>query len=561
MAGNILTSLAVWADFEVSQIPVAHVIDEKRVGDVILSKVYLDGRITDSGQVKIYGVLARKIQLGVMPAVIIYNDFTDDDGVALALDLAKKGYMAFAVDLGGKADGKENFTIYPDDLSYANYQENKDNILNIETDVTATCWYEWGVAARYALKYLSNQVCVTKVGAIATGFACTPVWQLASTESELACSAFIMNAGWRAYKGLYKFGGQLEPQYSDDMLKFIAGVEPQSYAQNVKSPVLLLSALNSNEYDCDRAYDTVDRIADGVYRAVYYSSAFTNGVDENGFKNLQIFLSEFLAKESVNGKNLPAEPMLKCEAVEGNLVAEVTVDLNDLKEVWLYYSQETVNPALRVWSKILGENPKKNKFSFNLTIPGEQISLFAQVKYKSGFTQSTNILFRKLPNINVCPYKQKIVFNGRNSKSTEVFLSCKDTAKNPIKYLETDVKGGVLEKNGPMDIKGVYCAYGLRTYKINANLDKPSDDALFMLDAFVKEDCEISVSLITGCGENEVYYTARAQVKGGKVWHNLKFEASKFKTEEGRLLKSFAPVNAIEIHATGEYLINNVLWV
>lgn len=561
MAGNLLTPLLVWGDFTITSTPQAELIKESAVGNLLFSDVYIDGRATKQGTVKIYARICRKTRASVMPAMVIFNDFEKSFGDQILIDFANKGYLAILVDLAGKVEDKEYYTIYPSDVSYANYSQAKGNLLEIESNVKSTCYYEWGAVGRYVTAYLQKQNCVSKIGGLGIGDSATTMWHLAATDKNLQACAFIMNAGWMSSKGSFKFDNAVDSQYSDNMLKFIAGVEPESYAQHVSCPTLVLSSLNGEDYDCDRVYDTVDKIKQDVYRGVYYTQGYLNSIDQVGIFDMYLFFSEFLDKcEGI----LPNEPILKAEVVKNKIVCEVSVDPN-FKDVTLYYAENTLNPVLRVWHKLTNYKVnEEGKCIFNLPVSANVnlITFFASVKHKNGFCLSTNILAKKFTMAEGEPVKVKVVYSGREIGSESIFTSAKDGRENQTKYLEQDSANDVYRKNGPMEIAGIYCKAGLMTFKINTKKDKPNQDAILMLDVFAKEEGELTVTLICDYQGNKTEYVAKAKVVGGRVWHNVMFEISKFKTEEGRLIKSFDNVNAICFNVSGtEYLINNVLWI
>ena len=132
------------------------------------------------------------------------------------------------------------------------------------------------------------------MGAIGIGGAATALWQAAAVSGNFDCVVFSCNSGWYAYRGINKFGGVQEPGFSDGTLSFIAGVEPQSYARQIKCPILILAPTNSPVFPCDRAYDTVARTEEGVYTAVRYSVGGRNTADCKCFACAEIFLENFL---------------------------------------------------------------------------------------------------------------------------------------------------------------------------------------------------------------------------------------------------------------------------
>ena len=186
-----------------------------------------------------------------------------------------------------------------------------------------TCWFEWCAVLRYALKYLKGLPFISKVGALGFSKVATALWQVAGTDANLDCVSVALNSGWLGYKGIFKFGGMVEPQFSDQMYKFIAGVDSQSYALQIKCPTLMLSATNDPNFDLDRAYDTLSKVPDTVFKAMHYSVNNFDRVNNDAFNNLILFFNKFLLDKDIE---LPKESQIKCELKDGKLLVEVDAD-------------------------------------------------------------------------------------------------------------------------------------------------------------------------------------------------------------------------------------------
>ena len=289
MASEILTPLSVWGSLKIEQTPQATTIGEYADGNVILERMRIDGQQVGDERVKIYAVLARNKKKDSQPAILILQKLSDGADESLATYFAKKGYCAFVVNVGGDDGVNTNFTLYPEELAYADYKRAKEQIDDIFCeDVTKTCWYQWGVTARYALKYLEAQPFVSKIGAVGIDDSATVLWNMTATEN-FDSLAFIMNAGWRAYKGNFKFSGKVDEEFSDQKIKYLAGIEPQAYANHIKVPTLILGATNNKDFDIDRIHDTYARITSKVYSAISYTVGGINGVDYKALVNLTNF--------------------------------------------------------------------------------------------------------------------------------------------------------------------------------------------------------------------------------------------------------------------------------
>ncbi len=562
MAGTILTPVAIWRDFNIKTIPSSETISQTKSGNINYTELYIDGRSVKDGAVKIYAQLAKAKATISAPAILLLGDF-NSSSKAVMDDLAKKGYIVLSVDVKGAVDDKENFTKYPNSLSYANYETAKKNFCDKEGNVTLNCWYEWAVAIRYALCYLKNLQGVTKVGGLGIGEACTVMWQ-AGMDDNLDSVCFVLNAGWRGYRGNYKFGGNVEEQFSNERYKFIAGVEPQSYAMHVHCPTLMLSATNSELYEVDRAYDTVSRIPEEQYRAVHYSVGYTGAVNEEAYQNALIFFGETLNEKAK--PNLPKEMDVKCNVVDGSLKIQVVPDNKELVDLSVYISEQTVKPELRAWRKVgkAVEISKEGEHTFEYTPYPDSgmVTLFAKATYKSGFSLCSSVIAKKFnpEEINV-GYKSHIIYSSRLPFAESVFaVTCDDCAE--CERIFVSDKHAVKVKKGAMGIEGVMRECGLTTFKINSLKDSPNQDSILMFDAHAKQDVSLTVKLISDYFGNRQEYLATVKVYGGNIWHNFKLAKNRFKTVEGMPLKKYDKIQAISfVSEDGEFLLNNALWV
>ena len=563
MSAQILTPTAVWGDFEIKEEKItSRTINEKRIKDVVITTLLIEGKKTATESVQILARLAKNVQNEMGSAVILLEGATTPYDEKVVYDLAKSGYLVLDVDLTGKTESKTEYTIYPQELSCADYEIAKQDLLCASEGVKKTCWYEWGVSLRYAVKYLRSIGGVLKVGAIGINESATPLWHLIATDEVIDCAVMIGNAGWGLYKNDFKWSGEVDRQYSEDNdLKVLAGIEPQAYAKNVNCPTLMLSPTNSGEYDVDRAFDTVERIDEKYYSAVDYSVGYDKGVDYESYINLKEFLARNLAVGVKKGR-LPKVPEIKAELKEGKFEIEVSIDKvkkegEGIKQVMVYCAEGTVDPKYRCWVKLdCEERGGKYYCDYSPYHKSKLITLFAKAVYQTGYSVSSSVICKKFSSEQVKEMpKSTVIYSGRRKNSESVFAGITD------KVFDIDGIGRVIVKNGPMEIEGTRAEKGLITFKVNAEKDKPKDDAILLVDLFVREDTEVSISLIADYFGEKTEYSASVKLSGGKVWHNVMLERLRFKSAEGRTLKDYSTINAIVFKSEGKYLINNALWV
>lgn len=563
MATTILTPTTVWGQFTFENEITAEVVSEKISRGLVYTSLYIDGRKVGRERVRIFAISVKKADLETAPAVIIAQKKCDGMDTSLASDLAKKGFHALIVDFAGKASSEEHFTIYPEGISYANYDEEKVTCTELDKNANQSCWYEWANVMLYAYKYLQKQKSVTRIGAIAIEDFANALWQASAVAKKLSGAVIISNAGYLGYKGINKFAEAEPPMFSDDAVRYIAGVDSQSYAMHVKCPLFLVSPTNSPSYDVDRAYDTISATSTDVYTAVDYSVGNRYAVDHKCYQNILTFFEKTL-KNDGNKIDLPSETLIKADFSGGKIILEIENDKNNLKNLVLYSSEDSVVPELRTWQihKAEIKNEKGNYVFEYVPFKGSSIvTFFARSEYENGFQISSNVVCKKL---NVEDFegsnRQRILYSSRIEDGRKFFSPYQENENKPTGIAIDSSTPTVVEKKGALDMMGLYARGGLLTFKIGAKKYKPNDDEMMMLDFYIKEGGTAEVSLICDFYGEKITFIARSQINAG-VWQNIKFNLADFKSPEGRPLKTYEKVDAVSISATSEFLINNVLWV
>ena len=563
MIETILTPTALWKNFELPETIGANIVQEQTTKGITFSKLQLEGRSVKDGKVSIYAELMRPSKKEQLPAILLVEGFGVDSNSLVAKDLVKRGYAVLMVDLAGKMQDKENYTVYPQSINYANYEIASQDIYGVKKDAKATCWYEWCATIKYALKYLRDLTYITKVGVFGVSTVATAVWQILGSEQDLGAGVIALNSGWIGYKGIYKFGGMVEPQFTTEMCQFIAGIDSQSYAMHVKAPMLLLSATNDNNFDVDRAQDTMSKIPEQTYSATYLSANYTDRISFSAYSNALVFFDKYLCGAKVN---VPNGAEIKCDLVGGKVVLEVQTDeklVNSVDKVEIFVSEEMIQPQLRCYEKIDVKKSQNGKFTAKyLPYSGSEIIFaYANVYYKNGLKLSTSIVAKRFTVEQVGnSFKNNILYSSRKNNSHSIFSSA--MAIKGDKNIETTDSNLVVEKKGPMGINGVTCRGGLLTFALASKKYQPKNGSMLLLDAYVKEPKALTVKLISNYFGEKIEYFVKINLLGGDIWQNIMIEMNKFKTAEGMTLKDYSKIDALEITVDdGEYLINNALWV
>lgn len=558
MAGIIYTPVTLWEGFS-PELPIGEEKAQEYERDgIVFSKIRFEGRTTSAGKVKIFALTAYDKRNAKMPGVLIFPSYGKKPDEKIVEYFAAQGYFAMMVDYCGKQNGYEDYTEYPSDVAYANFKEDRDGIHRVETDARRTCWYEWSAVAQYAAHYLRHHEMVSCYGAFGIKHGATILWQLAALDPEIKCFASMFSAGWRAYRGFYKFSENSEPELNDELYKYLAAIEPQSYAQYVKCPVLLVAGSNNRFFDADRAFDTMARVNADTYVAI--SPQRGKVLDYDCKKDIDLFFDKFLKGGALE---LPKEPDINCDLVNGSIFVKVGADKRGIEDVCLFAAEETVNPALRCWNfkaDIVKETEEHFLFKYTPYKYSGQVMFYARARYANGFTVCSRIMAKKFsPEEVFNENKSNIVFSSRENKYMFSPLKFSDHLVFDVQAEKTD---DIRLENGAFEIQGVTSAGGIVSYKINNQCDRPKAESILLADVYAPQAVKLTVKLVENLDTpQERVYSASAELGGGEVWHKVSFPAMKFKTEEGMNLKSMDKINMIVFECGGNYLLNNILWV
>lgn len=554
MAGTIYTPITLWEGFKFD-LPIEEKSVETEKDGFIYKKIHLSGRKTKKGVVDIYALAVYDKKKTKMPGILILPNYTKTVDEKILLEFAKKGYYALMVDYAGNGEDDEK-TVYPDDVSYARYSQNTD-IHKIETDAKQTCWYEWVCVSRYAYYYLSTNEAVSSVGGFGIKHGATVLWQLATLE-KLACAVFCFSAGWHAYRGHFKYSDNPEPELTDETYRYLAGIEPQSYAQHVQCPSFLITATNNCHFEVDRVFDTMQRVDSSLPRYVNYTVQTESLLDANSYKSVFKFLEKELKGAKVE---LPEEMEISCEMENGEIFIKVKPDFNHLSSLVIYSAEETANPAVRCWNLCAEKIETTDSYVLFKYQPYKysgQAFFFASAKYNSGFNICSKIICKKFtPNQCFNENKSNVIYSSRENKNL-FSPNLLEANTETVAYMSQEDFKLVETKKGAFDIEGVTAKNGIRSLKINNKKDKPKENSILLTDVYAPDGGVLKVILTLNNGDK---YSLSQKVSGGEVWHKCSFSLVKFKTEDGMALKSVDDVCSITFEFDGQYLLNNILWV
>jgi dienelactone hydrolase len=557
---NILTPVTLWKDFN-NNLPLNEsIIKELTLDGIIYTEVYFSGRETSGGRPRIYALYAKIDDSISRPALLIIPDYDKSIDMELITRHVKKGFNVLMIDYAGEFSKRERFTKYPQNIEYANFLKAGRRIDFVDESAFETSWYEWVSVAKYAVNYLIKIQKAEKIGVLGIRHGAEIMWQLISTESKINCAISLFGFGWEAYRGDFKYNDISDIKLDDERYRFIAGVDAHAYAPYAKCPVLLLTSTNDSHFDVDRAFDTLARVNPEVESMGNFSLKYDGFLGSNSLKDIDVFLEKYLKDLEIP---IPKSIDISIEYEKDEYIIKTKYDcLSEILNYDVYYSEGTINPALRDWIKAEEFEKTKDKIVFKTELcnSSDYIFAFAKAEYKSGLTLSSKITTKKIEKVakNIFP-KSRVIYTSKKQFDAFTVITPKnivgdilfDAGELPVKMIE-----------GPFGISGIYSKYGLKSYRVGSKRYKADENSILKLDAYSKTFNKLKITVITDyLSDNSKTYFSEIILHGGEIWQSIQLESIEFKTEIGQPLKSFINIDVMTFEGITEFAINNIIWL
>lgn len=564
----ILSAVSLWKKYNTNT-PL-NVVESgaEEVDGKVFSSVHYSGHRVEDGVVRIYAQFCRPAGNGKRPAILLLPDAGQPIDRELISYFADKGYAVLMPDYSGKREGQETpYTVYPESISYGNYERAKglNGITDGKTTADQITWFEWTYVALYSLKYLKEREDISQIGVVGIRKGGDIAWQT-MLSPDVKCGVPINAVGWHSFMHVAKFGTNTAHDLSDEMHRYIAAVEAQSYAPSVCCPVLMLCSLRDKNFDCDRAYDTYSRIGCKDGNALVYSFKSGECIGPESLTDMDLFLEKNLKGREIY---VPDTLNISIKESEKGLEMEVECDKEGiLEEAGIFYAEADVKTrsAYRDWHciyKTQGRTVKNGRFTFEKK-PFEgatAVFAYAYAKYINGFYVMSKITSKRLSSTDANAVKSRMIFSG---EELDIF-----TVANHEEYSIADV---LLEREalpkkqkGYGDIEGAYSVGGIKTYKISSPKYLPEENAMLEFDVYSKESQRLAVSVhVADVDHEEEVYTCSFRISGGGKWKRVIFKAGELKAENGAPLKSFSQGSALSFECfeeEKEFSVTNVLWL
>lgn len=541
--------------------------EEREENGIKYCSVTYNGHAVSDGTTRIYAEFGKPATGEKHPVVLLLSDAGKAIDVELMNFFIAKGYAVLAPDYSGKmSSDNENVprTVYPESLSYANYEQagGLDDLDDREAD--ETCWFEWLHVAMYSVEYLKTREDITSIGVVGIRIGGEIAWKT-MLSPDVKCGVPVNAVGWRAYRETNKFGEGVETNMKDSKHRYIAGVESQSYAAFVKCPVLMLCSLRDGFVDADRAYDTYQRIGVTDGSLICYSVDAGPCIGPKTIGDLDLFLGKHLLGREIY---IPSALNVLLKEEDGQIRIDLEGDDEAiLSELGIYYAEaETATRSIfRDWKRVIeidGRQMKDGRFTYFVDPyeGAESVFVYAYAKYFNGLRICSKIAAKKLSNPNKNAVKTRVLYSGEAANSFIVA----ENREHSIGDIFLEREALPKRKVGYGEIYGEYSVGGIKTYQISSPRYLPDENAMLKFDAYADEDTEIIVE-IESAGIERTIYCYAVQIKGGGKWKQIILKPSDFKeVSTGSPLTSFTvgcSLSFLSENHEVEFAITNVLWL
>ncbi len=560
MANTILTPVTLWKDFDDSLPLEEEIVEERDEQDYLVKDVYFLGRQTAEGRVKIFSRYFIPKEEERYPVVMILFEAGKPFDQEFVGHFLQNGYGVLCVDYCGESE-HERYTLYPQDVDYANYRRAGRAMEFAEPSAKETSWYEWAGVARYAVRYLTEQPQVSAVGGVGMRTGGEILFKIAP-YAPISCMISVCAAGWLAYRDLEKFSADGQQIFDEERHRFIAGVDSQSYAPYVKCPVLLLSAINDKKYRCERVYDTFRQINQEVEKAILFSAHGNGIIGGHSLKNVDLFFDKYLKDRSIFISAPISFTVGENEA--GNLVVKPYFDENgEIAECGLFYSEEVSGTLTRDWTRVLAdtENFEDGECVIPLNVynRSSRVLVYIFVCYSNGFSTTSSIrevvIDKEYPNS--LP-RTRVIYTSQEGLNG--FTVLRRGSHCVADCFSNGTHSEAILSEGFGGIMGVSAQNGIISYRVDAPRFAPDEGASMAFDVYCEEDALLNVAFYKDAEEKEGY-VCEVKVSGGGKWKNIVLDASDFKTETGLALDEFIHASSVGFTSEKKVLINNIVWL
>lgn len=543
----VLSPQMLWSDYNRFYLPLDSVIITDKQNDFgVENHVYFNGEATSAGCTRVYAryyVPEKKTDKLVL---IMHEPDTDISAVDLS-SYYNPETAILIVDYAGNIQDRMRFTIYPHDLSFANYD--KSSLYKTSESPQKTCHYIWTTVCLRAITFAQNEG-YTKIATIGIGIGGASVMRSSAICDYPLCAASFFSPGFF-------------PQGEDpELMAMTVSLNVTGYSQILKVPFLHQCCSN----DSDSSLDAISELSDkSMENDILYISKRSENPCKKDILNIVPRASKEFTAQMKNNLNKYVTAYFNsdfpCEITDG-LAPDISFTVTGaedkmyfsvkcdtvLKSITLYVSHGIENAAYRNWRTVTLEKAGENEFIGYTEVysANKPIYSFVSVVTNDDFVYSTQIV-KKLPSsLKIHPtsiVKRRLIYDS-------------DMGIND--FFSSDKNYSPFIKEGPYSISGICASKGLCTYKLGDVAYSGESDNNLQLLMFSPVPQQVKFSVTDS--EQFITFTCVKNISPDTDWTKILISPSDLRSSEGSF-GGWDKAIFLRIDAEEEIIISSMLWV
>lgn len=558
---DILTPQSLWSGYSDTESELnERLVHKYEEDDCVFSEVYFDGVKGEKAYTRVFANVAYPsdaTELSVLPLMLIIDGVERNADKDLIKYWVQKGYIVIAPDYCG---GNGLKTIYPSELFYCNYTESGRRYTHVDTNARETCWYNWAYCMRRALTYAEHIFGCSNMYVYGRYEGVRLALMLLGVDSRLKAGALLFGCLWEdvldddssilSEDGFPDLKKQIEQE--DEHERRLAGISPQTYADIIKQPIMIVQGTNSVNADIIKNYDVSFRMHNVFGSNFVYLPRMTEGYSEDTDDRIARWFKSPFAPKQID---------IKAEVKDGKLIARVDlIKLDRFEKVSVYYSRGEVAQCVRNWLEANESVMLMDDYLATLEVVNleEPIYFFAYVETEDQVFSSK--IVKVVPSqmgVTETVETTKLIYKGKWGTGGFVPLDPeKPQSSSFVRNNPISVASGAFNVTG---VKG----RAIATYALNDSKICKNNDSTLTLDVYSQKEQVLKIYYVEGRGMDEQkIFLALIDLVGGELWQKVSVTVDDYKciSGTGSQPKEGVKQTLLAFVAEDDVILNNILY-
>lgn len=567
------TPISLWKDFNPEEHPLdASLFRQETVDGFCVQTFTFCGDKIDKQSTRVLAKVAFKAGKKNLPVMVVVNPF-ERINVEVLCSWAKLGYLAIAIDYLGESDQHDGMmTIYPKSLSFANYNQAKNNLRSVNDDAKKCCWYQWTLNTRRAIVFAKSleNADENNIGIYSVRGGNIIVIQTLAMDKNVKAGAVMYGNLWENVEkiNIAELGQNpkslkenIEMMENND--EWLASISPQSYLSYIKQPFFTCIGTNSQNTDMDRTYECLSRMGNDGQGMVLFAPRAMDSLLSKYMKNLEKWFEVQLMSDETHFDMRDVKIKINAKCDDGDVKIVTQYECPHFSSLYLYYcrDKQRIN-GTRNWVQQRMEKSDDGwqETTLKLFDADTPVIAFCNVTFRNGVTVSSNLL-KFIPSKTFTDVslnlqsRSPVVYSGDQGVAEFTPMNPTGTQKGPF-VDENPVSPAV----GPFEIYGL-CGTKMGSFVVGDDCMLVGASSLLMMDVCSKEAQDMTVYFVTDWGKDSVTaYRYTCRLEGGTNWQKIILNSDDFKDDGREKGLNFAEASVICFESKNVVILNNIIF-